>query len=522
MSDCQAAAGDSSPGVCVLGPALAAAPERTALWVGNRAFRYRDLDRRARQCAARLTERGLRPGDRVAILATNHIAHFDLLCAAPLCGVIAVPLNPRLAIAELAALVASVQPALLLVDAEHAALAQALVQSLGPPSLALADHEAWLAAAGDRPAATGHRARPDDLHLLLFTGGTTGTPKAACLPYRQTLGNADDTVAAWGLRADDIALQATPMFHAGAQVLSLPLLRCGGSVVLMPRFETGAYLQLAARHRATLMFMVPTMYASLADDPAFATTDLSAVRFAIAGGAPCAAGIRDRYTARGIRFRCGFGMTEAGVNCFAIGAEDAERAPLSVGRPLPRIGLSIRRDDGSEAGVDEAGELCLSGPQLCAGYWDATTAAVGTAAGQEFRDGWLHTGDLARRAADGLVSIVGRRKDTYISGGENIHPFEVEAALLSCPGIAESCVFGWPDARWGEVGVALVVAQPGLADDARSLRLALRERLAAYKLPADIRFVADLPRSSVGKLLRGAARDRYAALRQSEDRECAA
>lgn len=522
MSDCQAAAGDSSPGVCVLGPALAAAPERTALWVGNRAFRYRDLDRRARQCAARLTERGLRPGDRVAILATNHIAHFDLLCAAPLCGVIAVPLNPRLAIAELAALVASVQPALLLVDAEHAALAQALVQSLGPPSLALADHEAWLAAAGDRPAATGHRARPDDLHLLLFTGGTTGTPKAACLPYRQTLGNADDTVAAWGLRADDIALQATPMFHAGAQVLSLPLLRCGGSVVLMPRFETGAYLQLAARHRATLMFMVPTMYASLADDPAFATTDLSAVRFAIAGGAPCAAGIRDRYTARGIRFRCGFGMTEAGVNCFAIGAEDAERAPLSVGRPLPRIGLSIRRDDGSEAGVDEAGELCLSGPQLCAGYWNATTAAVGTAAGQEFRDGWLHTGDLARRAADGLVSIVGRRKDTYISGGENIHPFEVEAALLSCPGIAESCVFGWPDARWGEVGVALVVAQPGLAQDARSLRLALRERLAAYKLPADIRFVADLPRSSVGKLLRGAARDRYAALRQSEDRECAA
>jgi len=512
MSDCHAAASDPSPGICVLGPALAAAPERIALRTGDQAFRYRDLDRRARQCAARLAKRGLRPGDRVAILATNHVAHFDLLCAAPLCGVIAVPLNARLTAAELATLVVGVQPALLLVDSEHAELGR----TLGPPLLALADHEAWLAAAGDNPATPGHRARPDDLHLLLFTGGTTGTPKAACLPYRQTLGNADDTVSTWGLRAEDIAIQATPMFHAGAQVLSLPLLRCGGSVVLMPRFEPGAYLQLAARHRATLMFMVPTMYASLAEDPAFGSTDLSAVRFAIAGGAPCPAGIRERYIGRGIRFRCGFGMTEAGVNCFAISAEDAERAPLSVGRPLPRIGLSIRHDDGSEAGVDETGELCLSGPQVCAGYWGEAPA------GGEFRSGWLHTGDLARRAADGLVSIVGRRKDSYISGGENVHPFEVEAALLSCPGITESCVFGWPDARWGEVGIALVVARPGLAVDDRSLRLALRERLAAYKLPADIRYVAALPRSSVGKLLRGEARDRYAALRQSEDRECAA
>lgn len=513
MSSPTDAAGRGGRGVDVLGPALALDPERIALWAGTRAFRYRDLDRRARQLAARLIGRGIRPGERVAILAANHLAHVDLLCAAPLCGVIAVPLNTRLSAGELGQLAATIAPALLLVDAEQEATGLAL----GMACLRLSDYEAWLAGAGDGLLETTYRAQPDDLHLLLGTGGTTGLPKAACLPYRQTLGNADDTVAVWGLRADDVAIQATPCFHAGAQVLSLPLLRCGGTVLLMPRFEPAAYLQLAARHRPTLMFMVPTMYASLAADPAFADSDLSAVRFAITGGAPCPVSLHERYVARGIRFRCGFGMTEAGVNCFTISQDEAERQPLAVGRPMPGIEIEIRRDDGRAAGADETGELCLRGPQVCAGYWNEARTA-----NREFDNGWLHSGDLARRDADGLVSIVGRRKDSYISGGENVHPFEVEAALSRCAGVAESCVFGWPDPHWGEVGIAQVVAAPGAPQDAAALRTALRQQLAAYKLPAEIHFVDALPRSAVGKVLRGEARARHAATGRLLDRECAA
>lgn len=486
----------------LLGPALAAGPDRLAVLTADQAFRYRDLDRRATQLARRLRRRGLAAGDRVAILATNHIAHVDLLCAAPRAGVIAVPLNTRLAAAELLRIAALVQPALLLVDTEH----EAVGLTLGVAVIRLSDYEAWLAAAGDGPAEPLARPGPDDLHLLLFTGGTTGTPKAACLPYRQTLGNADDTVRAWGLRPDDVAIQCTPMFHAGANVLSLPLLRIGGTVLLMTRFEPGRYLALATRHRASLLFMVPTMYATLADDPAFAGSDLSSVRLAVTGGAPCPVSLRDRYLARGIHFRCGFGMTEAGVNCFTISAEEADRQPLAVGHPMPGMIIAIRRDDGSEAAAGTVGELHLHGPQVCAGYW------ANGGEGQEFHEGWLRTGDLARRDADGLVSIVGRRKDSYISGGENVYPFEIEAALASCPGVAESCVFGWPDHRWGEIGIAFVVLQAGAVPDAAGLRRALRERLAAYKLPAELHFVAALPRSAIGKVLRGEARAQYAAL----------
>ncbi len=500
-------------GLDLLGPALAAGADRIALIDRGRRYRYRDLDRRARQLAIRLQQRGLVPGDRVALLAANDIAYLDLLCAAPLTGIIVVPLNGRLGLDELRHAVALVRPALLLVDAEQ----QARGLALRLPTIRLGDYPAWLAVAGDDPQPARHRRGDDDLHLLLFTGGTTGTPKAVGLPYRQTLGNADDTVGAWDLKPDDRAIQCTPMFHAGAQVLSLPLLRVGGTVVLMPRFDPARYLQLATEHHVTLMFMVPTMYAALAADPGFDGCDLSAVRFAITGGAPCPASLRDRYVARGIGFRCGFGMTEAGVNCFTIDADDAERQPLAVGRPMPRVEIAIRRDDGSDAGVDEAGELWLRGPQVCAGYWGEP---AGT--GVEFRDGWLASGDYARRDASGLVSICGRRKDTYISGGENVHPFEVEAALTSCPGVAESCVFGWPDPRWGEVGIAFVVVEAGWPLDAGGLRQALRERLAGYKLPVAIHFVAALPRSPVGKVLRGAARAEYAARLQAQGRERAA
>ncbi len=494
----------------LLHPALQADPEGLALCLADSRYSFADLDRRARQLARRLHDLGLRAGDRVGIVAANHVAHLDLLLAAPKLGILAVPLNTRLGATELAEQVTIVTPKLMLADDE----ALPRVLPLAIATVRISDHDAWLAGVkvdASAPALPPVEGLDDDsIHVILFTGGSTGRPKGACLPYRQTLGNADDTAAAWGITAGDCAIQCTPSFHASAHVLSLPLLRVGGTVVLMPRFEPAAYLALAERHRASLMFMVPTMFQMLVAEPTFAATDLSAVRFAISGGAPCPPPLRDAFAARGIPFRQGFGMTEAGVNCFVIDDAEAARHPDAVGRPMPRMQALIRCADGSEAGSDEVGELCLAGPQICAGYLTANGERDSS-----LHDGWLRTGDLASRDASGLFRIRGRLKDLYISGGENVYPAEVEAALLQCPGVAEACVFGWPDARWGETGVALLVAKVGSAIDVAAVREALRERLAGYKRPAVLRVVDSLPRSAAGKVLRHEARALHAAATQA-------
>lgn len=484
----------------VIGFARLALPARIAIRAGDRSWTYRALAARARQLARLLRSRGLQPGDRVAILAANDIAHFDLLIAAPMAGVIAVPLNTRIGAVELSEQVAQVQPALLIVDPAHEAAGLALGLSL----LRLPDYESLLASVPSDPLPPVHPPLgDDDIHLILFTGGSTGRPKGACLPYRQTLGNADDSARVWGLRPDDAAIQSTPCFHAAANVLSLPLLRVGGLVVLMQRFEPAEYLRLAVAHRATFLFMVPTMFAALADEAGFADADLSAVRQALSGGAPCPPSLRDRYRQRGIRFRCGFSMTEAGVNCF-VGGDPAVDNPQAVGLPMPRMLATVRRSDGTDAAFDEVGELCLAGPQVCAGYWGGRDTEVA------FHRGWLHTGDLARRDEAGRFTICGRIKDLYISGGENIYPSEVEAALLETPEIAEACVFGWPDLRWGEVGVAFLVLREGASLDLAALRAALRQRLAGHQVPAVFEVVAALPRSAIGKVLKAEARARYA------------
>jgi fatty-acyl-CoA synthase len=479
-------------------------PDRQALWFNDKWFTYADLNHRAHRLAQRLRAFDIRRGDRVGIISLNHIAHVDLMLAATKLGHVHMPLNHRLGLDSLRLLVGRVTPSLVLVDAVHEPLAKAL----GIAWLLLSDYEAWLAEASEAPLARAADLSPDDLHMILFTGGSTGIPKGACLPYRQTLGNAADTVSAWELQADDCVIQCTPCFHAAVNVLCLPLLLAGGRVVLVPKFEPASYLALAQAHSVSLLFMVPTMYRALVVDPAFETTSLPRLRCAITGGAPCPPNLRDRFAARGIDLRLGYGMTEAGVNCFRITAEEAARHPGSVGRPMPGIELRLRREDGSvitEPG--EVGEITMTGPQICRGYF---CHEDDDAAAQGFRDGWLWSGDLAAFDADGLFTIRGRRKDMYISGGENIHPAEIETALLQCAGILDCTVFGWPHPKWGECGIALVVNDPASPLDLNTLRAELRTRVGGYKLPAEILLVPMLPRSAAGKLLKTEARALYA------------
>jgi fatty-acyl-CoA synthase len=266
------------------------------LWTGTRWLSYADLDRRAAQLAWQLSQRGVQCGDRVAILALNHVAHIDLLLAAEKLGCIFAPMNFRLSAAELHALAELLRPAFALVDATCAAQAPLLGCTWQP----LEQYEHWLEHGAERLLPP-REPDPAEIWMLLSTGGSSGVPKSAMLPYRQVLANARSTVEGWALSADDCAIQSTPCFHAAFNALAVPLLHQGGRVVLMPQFVPGDYLQLVQQHGATLMLMVPTMYRMLADHKDFAHADLSRIRCAISGGAPCTPALIQRYAARGNR-----------------------------------------------------------------------------------------------------------------------------------------------------------------------------------------------------------------------------
>ncbi len=473
-------------------------PARPALYWRGRWFSYGELNVRARRLAGRLAERGVTKGDRVSILALNHIAHIDLILAAPKLGFIYTPFNYRLAAAEQTELARYVEPGLLLHDAQYAASAEAAAAPLQP----LADYENWLAAAPAAPALPLLCAA--DPMMMLFTGGSTGRPKAALLPYRQVFSNAVNTAWSWNVGGDDCVIQATPAFHAAINVLATPLFHVGGRVALMEHFEAGEYLRLLGECGATLMFMVPSMYQMLAEHPDFASADFSRLRWAIAGGAPCPVPLRQRYAAHGIRFRLGYGLTEAGVNCFSISETEAARHPDSVGRPMLYAEAKIRRPDGTPVQADEVGELTLAGPHLALGYFrrERETAA-------SFRDGWLWTGDLARHDGDGLFYICGRRKEMYISGGENVYPAEIEGLLYTHPAVAECAVLGVPDAHWGETGLAALALKAGERLSASELQAWLRPRLAGYKRPRHVLFLETLPKSGAGKVLKPEIRKLY-------------
>lgn len=288
-------------------------PARKAVFADGHWRDYAGLNGRAERLAARLAEAGVRRGDRVGIMATNHIAHIDLIMATPKLGFIFTPFNYRLSEREQQALGAYVGPSFMFFEDGYGNEAEAA--AAGAPLLPLSNYEDWLAGAGSAPET------PDltneDTQMILFTGGTTGTPKGAMLPYRQGFYNTVNTVMSWGITRDDCTVQATPCFHAAVNALAVPLLHLGGRVVLQRSFEPAEYVNLTERHAATIMFLVPTMFGMLKRHETFAEADLSSVRWAISGGAACPEDTRQAFAARGIPFRQGYGLTEAGVNCSA-------------------------------------------------------------------------------------------------------------------------------------------------------------------------------------------------------------
>lgn len=480
--------------------------ERTALIDAPTGARttYRALHHEADVWHGLLAARGVVPGDRVAVLAQNRVEFIPLFFACIRRGAILVPLNWRLSPPELGRVLAHAEPALLFGEDSLRGLAEAALQHAGRavPWLDLdRDVPRLLSRAREDAVPASPPRTHDDCTMLLYTSGSTGAPKGVMLPHRQLLWNAMATTIGWGLGPADVAPAATPFFHTGGwHVFTTPLLSRGGTVVLFGPFDADSYLDTLARYGLTMTFGVPTQLDLLQRSASWGTP-LPALRTFISGGAPCPQRTRDAVRNAGYRFREGYGLTECGPNCFATNDTTARRKDGTVGWPVPFLQMRLRHADGHLVAPDDIGELELRGPQLFGGYFRApeVTAEALTP------DGWLRTGDLASADAEGTHRIRGRRKEMFISGGENVFPGEVEAALLDVPGVLEAAVVGVPDARWGEVGCALIVTRTGAeTPEVGTLLAQARERLAGYKVPRHVVFAEAIPKLGSGKIDRRA------------------
>jgi fatty-acyl-CoA synthase len=470
------------------------------------AITYRQWDASANRTAWLLRELRVVKGDRVAILAANCVEYLDLWFACGKVGAILQTLNWRLTPHELGALVEDVQPRVIVYGREFASAVVQLRSTRNIALTGLALDASARAAADDHIFEERDRCAPlaapplemawDDPWVLCYTGGTTGWPKAAILTHGNIAWNAINTVASWGIRPDDVAILNAPMFHTGGlNVFTAPLVHSGGTSIVCRGFDPNQVYDLLQNANVTLLFGVPTMFLALQEHPRWATADFSRLRLVISGGAPCPSVVYERFWERGIPFKSGYGLTEAGPNTFWLPDQDVKRKAHSVGFPLFHVDVKIVDGQGETRPPDQVGELLVRGPHVCAGYWNRPEESA-----RMLEDGWLHTGDLARCDAEGYHYIVGRLKDVIISGGENIYPAEVEATLGLHPAVAEIAIIGVPDATWGQTPLALVVPRPGQRPTLEELHAGCAGRLARYKLPRSMILVDALPRTAAGKI----------------------
>ena len=479
---------------------------------------YAQLDARAVTCAGVLRRSlGLAKGERFGILAANRLEYLDFVFGAGKSGAVLVPLGTRLTAHELRHIVVDSGMRVLAYDATCADTIQALrphvsvdryVALDGPAH----DHDGSYAALCASEAASGQpfireRCGSEDLYALLYTSGTTGRPKGVMIPHRMVAWNGFNTVACWQLREDEVTPIFTPLYHAGALgAFLLPIVTIGATVVLHAGFDPAEVWRTIVAERCTVVLGVPTIWKILMEAPEFATADLSSVRAFMCGGAPLPEYIAQAYQTRGVVFKQGYGLTEVGVNCFAMTADDSRRKRGSIGKPLMMTDAMLVDGPGEPVAGGEVGELLLRGPHVCLGYWnqpEATAAALDA-------EGWFHTGDLARMDEDGFFYVAGRRKDMFISGGVNVYPAEIEAELLQHVTIADAAVIGVPHDVWGEVGVAFIVPRDGRAVSSDELATFLGGRLARHKIPKEFVTLDALPRTAYGKVQKPQLQERYA------------
>ncbi len=478
-------------------------PDRVALvdYATGATTSYAEWNARANRTANHLRALGVGKGDRVAAYASNCPEYLDLFWAAAKIGAILQNLNWRLTVHELAGIVESGAPKVLVYSEDWRAQVEEL-----KPSFTTVEHVVAITRPGagerdfaEREAMDATLADPPELDLddpwgIYYTGGTTGLPKGAVLTHGNVTWNSVNTITSWGLHGNHKAALQLPFFHIGGpNIFMVPMVHVGGTTILCRGFDPDETFDLVERSGITHYVGVPTMFQMLQEHPRWAEADFSKLELVISGGAPCPLPIMQKFWDRGVDFKMGYGLTEASGNNFWLPPERVREKIGSVGFPNFHIDMKIVRDDGTDCADGEEGELLIRGPHVIAGYWKNPEATAET-----IRDGWLHTGDVAVRDADGCYSILGRSKDMFISGGENVYPAEIESVLLAHPAVLDAAVVGVPHETWGEVGRAFLVVADGYDED--GLRAFLAERLARYKLPRSFVLLDALPLTAIGKV----------------------
>ena len=488
----------------LIGRDASAAP---ALVTDGRIYVYADLADETARWAGALAGLGVKPGDRIAVQAEKSAEGLILYLAALRAGAVFLPLNPAYTQSELAYFIGDAEPALIVCDpAARGGVAEiagtARVETLdrnGEGSLA---ERARAAPADFEPVPRG----PEDLAAICYTSGTTGRSKGAMLTHGALAANAATLARIWCFTGDDVLIHALPIYHVhGLFVATHVSLMAGASMILQPRFDPTQVL--AAMPRATALMGVPTYYTRLLSHPGLNREAASHMRLFISGSAPLLASThREWFERTGQAILERYGMTETGMN--ASNPYDGERVPGAVGPALPDVELRIVHEtSGAVLPTATAGLVEVRGPNVFAGYWrnPEKTRAAFTA------DGWFRTGDLGTIDAKGYLRLIGRASDLIITGGLNVYPAEVEAAIDAAPGVIESAVIGLPHGDLGEAVTAVVVRSDESLTEAAVLA-ALAERLARFKQPKRVLFAPNLPRNAMGKVVKAALRETHAGL----------
>jgi fatty-acyl-CoA synthase len=489
-------------------------PEKEAIVFGEQRLTYRDVNDRVNRVTHALGKMGLRKGDRLAIFSLNSNAFLETVFACARLGVILVPINFRLAPPEIEYMLQDSGSRVLLTDANLFGMIEESIEKTGIEHLIFEGGSVPAKGVGFEDLIEGHpEAAPsieepiggEDPFSLMYTSGTTGTPKGAILTHNNLFWNAVNCIHGFELDAYTRYLISVPLFHAGGlNGGAIPTIYAGGTIVLEAFFHPETSLQQVQKEKITFLGGVPVMLQLMLDVPHFDQVDMDSVKTIMTGAMPVPVPLIQAFQKKNIAFRQAYGLTEATSSVLCLRHEDAIRKVGSAGKPFLHVDVRIANEEGREVKPGETGEILVTGGNVMKGYWkrpEETTAAL--------QNGWLRTGDMATVDEEGFVFIQDRKKDLIISGGENIYPAEVEAVLCQHPKVAEVSVIAAPDPKWGESVRAVIVPKAGEEPTLEDLTDFCEDRLAGYKRPKSMVLVEELPKNALGKVLRRVLRKEH-------------
>ena len=474
-------------------------PKATALTDGDtgRSLNYLEFYQQACAGAAFLkTKYNIKKGDRVVHFSTNELSSYILFFSLARLGAVLVPINFRLTARELTYVINDADPALIIYESQFTETMQSIQKDL--KSSEVLEFSKFDQALLNSSVHLEFLASWKSTALIIYTSGTTGFPKGAMITHEGLFWNSVNTTLRLNICQSDSAVIFLPLFHTGGwNVLSTPFFHRGAHVILTKKFDAEQILTLSEKHKTTLLFGVPTTMRMMSQTNIFNSVNLSTLRYAIVGGEPMPLEEIRTWQAKKIPVRQGYGLTEFGPNVFSLNEEDSVRKMGSIGFPNFYVQVKVIDETNQACTANQIGELWLKGPMAMSGYWNNPKATDET-----MSDGWLKTGDLVYFDSENYFFVVGRKKDMYKSGGENVYPAEIEKTILEVSWVKEVAVLGAEDPQWGEVGHAYVVPRATDLYNQTQLSEHCQQNLAKFKIPKYFTMMNDLPKGDSGKILK--------------------